>query len=112
MKQSKEFIKSQKMGWEDVGGGIKRQIMGYDKNIMMVKASFEKGSEGYQHKHYHSQTTYVVSGKFDVKIDGKSKILTEGDGFYIFPNVMHGAICLEAGILIDVFSPIREDFLE
>jgi quercetin dioxygenase-like cupin family protein len=79
---------------------------------MMVKVRFKKDSVGEPHKHFHSQTTYVVSGKFQVEIDGIKQILSSGDGFYVPPNALHGAICLEDGMLIDVFSPVREDFLK
>jgi len=47
-----------------------------------------------------------------VEINGEKKILKGGDGFYIPPNVLHGAVCMEAGVLIDVFSPMREDFVD
>lgn len=106
------FFKSEEKPWEKAGEGIQRQFVGYDTQIMMVKVKFEKGAIGYIHDHYHAQTTYVVSGSFKVTIDGKEQVLNEGDGFYIPPNVSHGAVCLEAGMLIDVFSPMREDFLE
>ncbi len=91
--------------------GITRQFVGYDNSIMMVKVMFEKGAIGTSHAHVHAQTTYVVSGKFEMTIGNETKILQAGDGFYTEPNIMHGCICLEAGILIDVFSPVREDFL-
>ena len=97
--------------WETVSEGVKRQITGYDVSIMMVKVDFETGGIGPLHQHYHSQTSYVVSGKFEVSINGEKKILQTGDAFYIAPNILHGAVCLEAGMLIDVFSPIREDFI-
>jgi len=97
--------------WEYVSEGVKRQITGYDVSIMMVKVAFETGGIGPIHQHYHSQTSYVVSGKFEVTINGEKRILLAGDAFYIAPNILHGAICLEAGTLIDVFSPIREDFI-
>ncbi|TDE44884.1 cupin domain-containing protein [Flavobacterium rhamnosiphilum] len=97
--------------WEAVAEGVKRQITGYDVSIMMVKVAFEKGGIGPIHQHYHSQTSYVVSGKFEVTINDEKKILQAGDAFYIEPNILHGAICLEGGMLIDVFSPIREDFI-
>jgi quercetin dioxygenase-like cupin family protein len=90
--------------------GITRQFVGYDNNIMMVKVMFKKGAIGYQHQHPHVQTTYVAAGKFEVTIGNEVKILSTGDGFYTEPNIIHGAVCLEDGILIDVFSPIREDF--
>lgn len=109
---SKEFIKSKDVAWETVGEGVKRQILGYDDKILLAKVQFEKGGIGPMHQHYHSQVTYVVSGKFDLTIDKETKTMEAGDSFYIPPNTMHGAVCTEAGVLIDVFSPIREDFME
>jgi len=108
---SKEYIQNEGLNWEDVAPGMKRQFMGYDDEIMMVKVKFDKGGIGARHAHIHSQTTYVVSGSFEVAIVDEKKVLRGGDGFYIPPNVEHGAVCLEDGILIDVFSPIREDFM-
>jgi quercetin dioxygenase-like cupin family protein len=110
--RSTNFNVSKELTLEDVGEGLKRQIMGYDGQLMMVKVLFEKGAIGYVHEHFHSQTTYIVRGKFEIMINGEKRILEEGDGFYIEPDVPHGAVCLESGILIDVFSPIRAEFLK
>jgi quercetin dioxygenase-like cupin family protein len=109
---SKEFLLGDEIEWEDVGEGVKRKIMGYDEKIMLVNVHFEKGGIGPMHEHYHSQVTYVVSGQFEMTIGSETKILKGGDSFYIPPHVLHGAICLESGVLIDVFSPIREDFIK
>ncbi len=81
-------------------------------SLMVVKVEFEKGSIGNIHRHYHSQVTHVEAGTFEVVIDNEKKVLKGGDAFYIPPNVDHGCVCLEDGVLIDVFSPMREDFLE
>ena len=108
---SKEFLLNEAQDWEPVAEGLKRKIMGYDDKLMLVNVKFEEGGIGVMHQHYHSQVTYVVSGKFKVTIDDKTTILEGGDSFYIPPNVMHGAVCLESGYLIDTFSPIREDFM-
>lgn len=97
--------------WEDVADGIQRQIVGHDQKIMLVKVKFEKGSVGELHSHHHSQVSYVDSGVFETNIDGQIRILKRGDGFYIPPDQVHGVICKVAGILIDAFSPPREDFL-
>jgi quercetin dioxygenase-like cupin family protein len=105
------FIQSSKP-WEDLGAGVSRQIMGWDNQIMMVKVKFEKGAIGAAHQHFHTQTTYVASGKFEFTVDGVKKVITTGDGVYIAPNLVHSALCLEPGILVDVFSPVREDFLD
>jgi quercetin dioxygenase-like cupin family protein len=109
---SKIFIENRDIPWEEVDKGMKRKIMAYDDKLMVVKVAFDKGGVGVLHQHYHSQITHVESGKFEVQINGEKKILTSGDAFYIPPNVEHGAVCLEAGVLIDVFSPMREDFIE
>ena len=78
---------------------------------MMVRVKFEKGAIGSEHSHPHTQTSYVISGKFEITIDGDKQVLKAGDGFFVEPNLVHGAICLEEGELIDTFSPWREDFL-
>lgn len=100
------------MPWENVGEGVRRQIMGYDPHLMLVKVHFDKGAEGYMHEHRHCQATYVVSGKFELTIGDEKKVIEAGDGYYVAPGVPHGCVCLESGILIDTFSPAREDFLK
>ena len=94
--RSNTFILEKEIVWEPAGEGVVRQIMGYDGQVMLVKVKFEQGAVGTPHTHYHTQTTYVASG----------------DGVYIEPDAVHGCVCLEAGILIDCFSPMRADFLK
>ena len=109
--QSAVFQVGSEIDWEEAGPGIERQIMGYDDKIMLVNVRFKKGAIGQMHKHPHSQTSYVVSGSFEVTIGNEKKVLNTGDGYYIPTDVMHGAVCLADGVLIDAFSPHREDFL-
>ena len=110
--QSNIFQIGTEIEWEEVGPGLERQIMGYDDQVMLVNVRFKKGAIGQIHEHYHSQTTYVESGSFEITIGDEKKVLKAGDGFYVPPHVLHGAVCLEDGVLIDVFSPHREDFLD
>lgn len=112
IEKPKVFIDNNEIPWEQMAAGIKRKIMSYDDNLMLVKVEFEKGGVGTLHQHYHSQISHIESGSFEVEIDGVKKVLRVGDAFYIPPNVVHGAVCLEAGVLIDVFSPMRKDFLD
>lgn len=113
MKRSSEkFAISKDMKWEDLGGGVARQFLGWDNQIMMVKVKFEKGAIGSPHQHFHTQSSYCAAGKFEFNIGDETKIINAGDGVYLEPNIMHGALCLEEGILIDVFAPVREDFLD
>lgn len=108
---SPPFVVAKETPKEDLGDGITRQILGYGPEIMIVRVWFEEGAIGQVHAHRHSQSTYVESGKFEVFIDGEKRMLEAGDSFYIAPHLDHGAVCLEAGVLIDTFSPAREDFL-
>lgn len=110
MSDSAIFYKTHENPWEDIGTGVSRQICGYDDKIMLVKVKFEVGAIGPLHQHYHSQVTYVDSGIFEASIGGNKRILKAGDSFYAPPHTVHGVLCIESGILIDVFSPMREDF--
>ncbi len=105
------FIENKDIDWEQVAPGMKRKIMAYDEKLMMVRVQFEKNAIGVVHQHYHSQITNVESGVFEVEIGGEKKVLKAGDAFYIPPNILHGAVCIEPGVLIDIFSPMREDFI-
>jgi quercetin dioxygenase-like cupin family protein len=107
----KVFIENKEIPWEKTGEGVKRKIMAYDEKLMVVKVHFDKGGFGPLHQHYHSQITHVESGVFEVQIGEEVRVLSGGDAYYIPPNVIHGAKCLETGVLIDVFSPMREDFV-
>lgn len=109
--KSGKFQISSETACTNPGPGITRQILGYDGQLMMVKVTFEKGAVGTVHEHYHSQATYVASGRFELTIGGEKRILEAGDGYYVAPDEPHGCVCLEAGILIDTFSPVRADFL-
>ncbi len=108
----KVFVEDKEIAWEQTGEGVRRKIMAYDEKLMLVRVEFEKGGIGALHQHYHSQITHVESGSFEVAINGEKKILGAGDVYYIPPHVVHGCVCLEAGVLIDVFSPMREDFIK
>ncbi len=108
---TKVFIQNRDVSWEAMAPGMRRKIIAWDERVMMVKVEFEKGAVGTLHQHPHTQISHVESGIFEVEIGGETKILTTGDAFYIPSNVLHGAICLEAGMLIDIFSPMREDFV-
>ena len=111
MATSELFQFGQEIEWQQAGEGIQRQILGYDDKLMTVKVKFERGAIGQLHSHHHSQATYVESGLFSMTIGDVVKEISTGDGYYVPPNIVHGITCLEAGTLIDLFSPLREDFL-
>ena len=109
--QSEHFLFGDKTEIEDLGNGLKRQMLGYNHELMAVKIWFEKGVEAYVHKHRHSQVTYIMEGEFHFNVDGVVKVLKAGDSCLIPPHAEHGAMSPTGGILIDTFSPAREDFV-
>lgn len=109
---AKLFIENSSVEWEEMGDGIRRKVMAWDDQVMLVRVAFEKGGIGTLHQHHHVQLTNVESGVFEIEIDGAKKKLKAGDVFYVPSNSMHGALCLEAGVLVDIFNPMREDFLD
>lgn len=105
------FVDDQSLPWEPVSEGVSRKIMTYDANLMLVKVSFETGGIGAAHQHVHTQMSYVESGRFTITIADETRTVRAGDAYYIPPNVWHGAVCVAAGVLVDVFTPLREDLV-
>ena len=108
---NKTLVQDDELPWEIVDAKVKRKIMSYNEDLMLVKVSFEQGGIGEIHKHPHLQISYIASGIFEITIGGEMKTLKDGDVFFVPSEVLHRAVCLEDGILIDVFNPMREDFV-
>ena len=106
------FTENDKLVWTNVAEGVQRTILAFDETAMLVKVKFEKGAMGTLHQHPHIQISYVESGQFEVEVGDVKKVLNQGDTFFAASNVWHGVKCLEAGVLLDTFSPMRKDFLE
>ena len=105
------FVAGADRPWEELGGGVSRQVLGHDDQLMMVRVRFQAGAVGALHHHPHRQVSYVESGCFRVELGDRVRVLQAGDGFFAPPDVEHGVVALEAGVLVDVFTPAREDFL-
>jgi len=105
------FIQSSDVPWQPTEPGVRRQILGHGPDLMMVRVDFERGAVGALHHHPHRQASYVASGRFEVTVDGQRSELGVGDCFFVTADLVHGVVAKEAGTLIDVFTPAREDFL-
>jgi quercetin dioxygenase-like cupin family protein len=108
---SDSFVYGGDVPWETVGDGVRRQVLGYGPDLMMVRVEFQAGAVGALHHHPHRQVTYVASGSFEANVDGRTRRLGLGDCFFVAANLVHGVVALEPGTLIDVFTPAREDFV-
>ncbi|WP_377297095.1 cupin domain-containing protein [Rhizobium sp. SGZ-381] len=91
--------------------GVTRRVLSDSPELMVVSFRFEAGAEGKLHSHPHVQSTYVAAGRFEFFRDGITYQLKTGDSLVIPGGIEHGCRCLEAGELIDNFTPRRDDFL-
>ena len=96
---------------EPCGPGVQRRVLAYSKDAMCVENTFEKGAVGALHSHPHTQITYVVSGRFRFTIGGEVREVTAGDTMLKTDGIIHGCEALEPGVLLDIFTPMREDFV-
>jgi quercetin dioxygenase-like cupin family protein len=104
------FVASADIPWQVVGDGVRRKILSHADGIMIVHVAFEAGAIGAEHNHPHLQGTLVESGVFDVTIGGETRRLVAGDTFFVPTMVLHGVVAVQAGRLVDSFTPMREDF--
>jgi quercetin dioxygenase-like cupin family protein len=105
------YIRFEEIAWEDLGGGVRRKIMAYGDQLMAVYLEFKKGAVGALHAHPHVQAAFVRSGSVQVRIGEEYRVLGAGDFYYIPSGVEHGSLALEDSVVIDIFSPMRQDFL-
>ena len=96
---------------EPAGPGVTRRVLAYNQGLMCVENTFEKCAVGALHSHPHTQITYVVSGRFRFTIGGEVREVTAGDTMLKTDGIIHGCEALEPGVLLDIFTPMREDFV-
>ncbi len=93
--------------------GAQRRILSYGGKLMLVQFTFDAGASSWLHSHPHEQVGYVVSGEIDLIMDGQPTTrLAAGGSYYVPPNVKHYVTTFAPTVLVDCFTPIREDFLQ
>lgn len=98
--------------WENAEPGVKRCIKQAGEALMLMEVHFEPGAEGYEHSHPHEQMSYCLKGAVAFRIDGRETVLHAGDTIRIPGGAKHGVTALESAVLLDVFTPVREDLLK
>ena len=91
--------------------GLKRRVLAYNEKLFLAEHEMAKGWVGSLHSHPHDQIVYVVHGHLKISCQGKIFELRTGDTFVVRGGVEHGASALEDSLVIDVFTPCREDYL-
>ena len=105
------FVKNAEITVKELGNGVARKILATGGKLMAVEVYFTKGAVGALHAHPHEQISYVLKGRFEATIGAEKTMIAVGDTYYAAPDVVHGVTALEEGVLLDIFTPQREDFL-
>lgn len=110
--QGTVWVRHSEIEPEQVATGVCRRVLAYGKDAMCVENTFERGAVGAMHSHPHTQVTYIVSGRFRFTIGDEVREVGAGDTLLKENGVIHGCTCLESGVMLDFFSPMREDFVK
>jgi quercetin dioxygenase-like cupin family protein len=111
MSMDKVFAQAGDAKWIEVAPGNRRRVLIHTPELMQVEFGFDAGAIGALHSHPHIQVSYVAEGSFEVTIDGVTQVVGTGGSFIVPSGLVHGVKALEAGRLVDVFTPARQDFL-
>ena len=97
--------------WEQLMPTARRKLLCSDKDYMFVLMECKAGTAQPPHSHPHTQITYIVSGRYRFTIGDETREVGPGDTLLKQNGVMHGCVCLEGGVMLDFFTPMREDFV-
>ena len=106
------FVRDSEPQLTQLGGGTSRRIRAYNEEMMLVEVIFEDGAVGSDHTHPHTQISYVLSGEFTYHIEGEARTMLPGDSIVVDGGKLHGCTCVKAGTLLDIFAPMRADFVK
>lgn len=98
-------------GYTELIEGISIKTLVYGRKTLTAKFQLKKGSTLPVHKYPHEQTGYLISGKMEFIVDGENYTAEPGDSWCIEENIEHGAEVLEDSVVVEVFSPVRDDYL-
>lgn len=107
---SQPFFEWDDIEWEVIDEHSARKVVTLD-NVMFVLFRLRQGLSAAPHSHPHEQLSTVIEGRLIAHIGDEEKELGPMGGYCVAPNVPHTVTVLEDCLLIDAFSPIREDFL-
>jgi quercetin dioxygenase-like cupin family protein len=91
--------------------GLERRVGAYNAKLFLAEHRMENGWTGAAHSHPHDQMAYVVSGHLRIQAGDQTFEIRGGDSFVVRGGVQHQAWALESSVVVDVFTPCREDYI-
>ncbi len=98
--------------WKPAEPGVTRRLVAAGETMMAMEVRFDSRAEGARHSHPHEQLSRLLAGRLTFYLGDDEKELNAGDVIVVPGGLEHGVLALEESLLIDVFSPLREDLLE
>ncbi|MBQ1351706.1 MAG: cupin domain-containing protein [Oscillospiraceae bacterium] len=92
--------------------GVHRKVLSYSDSLMACEVTLDKGAVVPAHHHPETQVSYMISGSCRVKTERETIVLQAGDSILFAPDESHEIFCQDGGKILDVFSPMRKDFLD
>ncbi len=105
------FYQHNNDGYKEVLPGIRLKTLVHGEKTSFTEFHMNGGSHLPDHAHPHEQTGYMVSGSMKLTIGDESRVVVPGDSWNVPGNARHQAEILEDCVVIEVFSPVREDYL-
>lgn len=105
------FEKNSTNGYRNTLAGIEQKTLVHGANTLMVEFRLQKGAVLPLHSHPHEQCGYLVSGRMKLTMGADSHEVVPGDSWCIPGGVSHTAEIIEHSVAVEVFSPVREDYL-
>lgn len=98
-------------GYIEAAAGVFRKTLVHGERTLMTEFRLLKGHTLPKHSHPHEQTGYLVSGHIVLTVDGTPYDMRPGDSWIVLPDLEHSAQVIEDSVAVEVFSPVREDYL-
>ncbi len=95
--------------WVKIAEGVRRRIVADGEKLMVVEVQLDMGASIARHQHPHEQISYVLSGRVRFEVEGQPKEVSTGGTIHLPSNVPHAVTALENSLVLDMFSPPRED---
>jgi len=106
------FAKHSSNGYTPLMKGLKIKTLCYGASTLMAEFQLEKDAELPEHSHPYEQTGYVISGEIRFTIERTSAVMGPGDSWCVPANILHKAEILEDSVAIEIFNPVREEYLK
>ncbi len=105
------FVHGDKDGYVDAVPGIRRKTLAHGGATLLTEFRLEAGAVLPVHDHPQEQTGYLVAGRLRLTVGHETRDMSAGDSWSVPGGVPHGGVALEDAVAVEVFSPVREDYL-